>query len=143
MAYVLNKKLVRDTEQFNDYAYGILLPVQRGDTGYFRQGFESYEQAKSNLKNLLLTRKGERIMQPEFGSGLHELLFEQATDELEQRLQETIESTVGYWLPYINIEEVDIEMSDTMKDQNRANMTVKFRVGTDINTNEVTFTIQG
>ena len=55
MAYVLNKKLVRDTEEFNDYAYGILLPVQKGDTGYFRQGFESYEQAKSNLKNLLLT----------------------------------------------------------------------------------------
>ena len=143
MAYVLNKKLVRDTEEFNDYAYGILLPVQKGDTGYFRQGFESYEQAKSNLKNLLLTRRGERIMQPEFGSGLHELLFEQATDDLEERLQETIENTVGYWLPYINIDEVDIEMSDELKDQNRANMTVRFRVGTDINTNEITFTIQG
>jgi phage baseplate assembly protein W len=143
MAYVLNKKLVRDTEEFNDYAYGILLPVQKGDTGYFRQGFESYEQAKSNLKNLLLTRRGERIMQPEFGSGLHELLFEQATDDLEERLQETIENTVGYWLPYINIDEVDIEMSDELKDQNRANMTVRFKVGTDINTNEITFTIQG
>jgi len=143
MAYVLNRKLVKDTEQFNDYAYGILLPVQKGDTGYFRQGFTSYEQAKSNLKNLLLTRRGERIMQPEFGSGLHELLFEQADAELEERLQETIENTVGYWLPYINIEEVDIELTDELKDQNRANMTVKFRVGADINTNEVTFTIQG
>ena len=143
MAYVLNKKLVRDTADFNDYAYGILLPVQRGETGYFRQGFESYEQAKSNLKNLLLTRRGERIMQPEFGSGLHELLFEQLTDDLEERLQETIENTVGYWLPYINIESVDIKMTDEMKDNNRADMTIVFKVGTDINTNEITFTIQG
>ena len=143
MAYIVKSKLVRDTEDFNHYAYGILLPVQRGETGYFRQGFTSYEQAKTNLKNLLLTRKGERIMQPEFGTGLHELLFEQMDDDLEVRLQETIETSVGFWLPYINIDEVDIQMTDEMKDNNIANMTIKFRVGNDISTQEITFTIQG
>lgn len=143
MAYIVKSKLVRDTEKFNDYAYGILLPVQRGETGYFRQGFTSYEQAKTNLKNLLLTRKGERIMQPEFGTGLHELLFEQMDDDFEVRLQETIETSVGFWLPYINIDEIDIEMTDEMKDRNRANMTIKFSVGNDISTQEITFTIQG
>ena len=43
--------------------------------------FTSFEQVKSNLKNLLLIRKGERIFQPNFGSGIHELLFEQFTDD--------------------------------------------------------------
>jgi phage baseplate assembly protein W len=143
MAYVVKSKLVRDTDKFNDYAYGITLPIQRGDTGYFRQAFESFDQAKANLRNLLLTRKGERIMQPEFGTGLHELLFEQMDDDLEIRLQEAMETSVGFWLPYINITEIDIEMTDEMKDRNIANMTVKFTVGKDIQTQEITFTLQG
>ena len=143
MAYVLDKKVVKDTKEFNDYAYGITLPVQRGNTVYFNQAFSSFEQAKTNLKNLLLTRKGERIMQPNFGTGLHELLFEPMTDEFETKLQETITKNVNYWLPYINIEEIDIEMTDEMKDNHTANMTIQFTVGNQIDTQQITFTIQG
>ena len=51
MAYILDKKIVKDTKEFNNFAYGITLPVQRGNTGYFSQAFNSFEQAKSNLKN--------------------------------------------------------------------------------------------
>ena len=36
MAYVLDRKVVKDTKEFNDYAYGITLPIQRGNTGYFK-----------------------------------------------------------------------------------------------------------
>ena len=143
MAYVIGKKVVKDTTEFNDYAYGLTLPVQRGDTGFFRQGFTSFEQARANLTNLLLTQRGERIMQPNFGTGLHSLLFEQATDDLEERLQLTIEESVNFWLPYINIDEIEITMTDEMKDNNRADISVKFTVGNDINTQEITFTIEG
>lgn len=143
MAFILKSKRVKDTEEFDSHAYGILLPVQRGDTGYFRQGFTSFEQAKSNLKNLLLTRKGERIMQPEFGTGLHELLFEQMTDDLESKLQDTIESSVSYWLPYILIQSVDIQMTDEMKDRNRADISIQFTVGNNIDLQEITFRLQG
>ena len=108
MAYILDKKVVTDTEEFSNQAYGITLPVQRGNSGYFSQAFSSFEQAKSNLRNLLLTRKGERIFQPNFGSGIHELLFDQATDELETRLQENITNSVNFWLPYINIDTIDV-----------------------------------
>ena len=38
---------------------------------------------RSNLKNLLLTKKGERVLQPNFGSGLQDLLFEPIDDEFE------------------------------------------------------------
>ncbi len=143
MAYVLDRKVVKDTKEFNDYAYGITLPVQRGHTGYFNQAFSSFEQAKANLKNLLLTRKGERIMQPNFGTGLHELLFEPMDSEFETQLQETITKNVNYWLPYINIEEIDIQMTDEMKDRHTANMTIQFTVGNQIETQQITFTIQG
>ena len=86
MAYELNKKIVIDTEEFNNFAVGITLPIQRGDDGYFRQSFKTFDQVRSNLKNLLLTKRGERILQPDFGSGLHDLLFNPATEKFEEDL---------------------------------------------------------
>jgi phage baseplate assembly protein W len=143
MAYVLDRKVVKDTKEFNDFAYGITLPIQRGNTGYFNQAFSSFEQAKSNLKNLLLTKKGERVMQPNFGTGLQALLFEQMDDEFETKLEETITKNVSYWLPYITIRQIDIEMTDEMKDRHIANMNIQFTIGNQIDTQEITFTIRG
>jgi len=143
MAYIIGKKVVKDTVKFNDYAYGIILPVRNGPTGYFEQAFTSFDQAKANLLNLLLTNKGERIMQPEFGIGLRELLFEQMTSEFETELEDAIIKNVGFWLPYINIKEIDVQMTDEMKDKHIANMNLKFTVGSELSTQEITFAIQG
>jgi len=143
MAFVLDKKVVKDTKEFNDYAYGITLPVQRGSTGMFRQAFSSFEQAKANLKNLLMTSKGERILQPNFGTGLHSLLFEQADDNLAENIEKVITSSVSFWLPYINIDEIDVKMTDEMKDQNKAEVSVKFTVGNQIDVQEITFKVEG
>ena len=143
MAYVLGSKIVKDTKEFDSYAYGITLPIKKGNTGYFEQAFTSFEQAKANLKNLLLTAKGERVMQPEFGTGLQSLLFEPMDDMFEDKLQDVITQTVSYWLPYINIEQIDVEMTDAMKDKHTAHMTIQFTVGNTIETQEITFTVRG
>lgn len=143
MAYILDKKVVTDTEEFSNQAYGITLPVQRGNTGYFSQAFSSFEQAKSNLRNLLLTRKGERVFQPNFGSGIHALLFEQATNDLESKLQENITNSVNFWLPYINIDTIDVNMTDEMKDRYIAEMKVQFTVGNVYEPQEITFLVEG
>ena len=91
MAYVIGNKLLKDTDpSLKSRAYGITLPVKVGTNGFFEQGFTSYEQAKSNLRNLLSTRRGERVMQPLFGSGLHSLLFEQIGDDFEFNLERTL-----------------------------------------------------
>jgi phage baseplate assembly protein W len=143
MAYILDKKIVKDTEEFSNSAYGITLPVQRGNSGYFDQAFSSFEQAKSNLKNLLLTNKGERILQPDFGTGLQELLFEQITDDLEIQLESLITDSVNFWLPYIDIDEIVVDMTDEMKDKNTAGIHLKFSVGGQFESQELTFTVRG
>ena len=143
MAYVISKKVVKDTTEFNDYAYGLVLPVRKGPGGFFEQGFTTFDQARSNLINLLMTQQGERVMQPNFGTGLHSLLFEQQTDELEQGIQETITQSVNFWLPYININTIEVTMTDEMKDNNKADIDVVFTVGDNIETQEITFTIEG
>ena len=99
MAIELGSKIVKDTKEYSNYAIGISLPIQIGKTA-FEQTFTTFEQVKSNIKNLLLTKRGERVMQPEFGSGLQELLFEQNVDDLEGRIQTTIEDSISQWLPF-------------------------------------------
>ena len=141
MAYVVGRKVVKDTKDFDAFAYGITLPVKRGNTGFFEQAFTSFEQAKSNLKNLLSTARGERIMQPEFGTGLHELLFEPMTTEFETSVQKEITNSVNFWLPYVTIEEIEIDMTDEMKDRHRATLNLTFRVGESIDTNQVSLEI--
>jgi phage baseplate assembly protein W len=145
MAYVIGNRIVKETDPtLNNRAYGITLPVKRGNTGYFEQAFTTYQQAKSNLRNLLATRRGERIMQPTFGTGLHSLLFEPMTDDIFQnRIQDTITQAVSFWLPYVNIQEIDIRMTDEMKDRNLAEMSITFSVNNQIQTDSVTFLIQG
>jgi phage baseplate assembly protein W len=143
MAFIIGRKVTKDLEEFDAFAYGITLPLKRGNTGYFEQAFTSFDQAKTNLKNLLLTRKGERIMQPEFGTGLHSLLFEQIDDEYESKIRETIIQNVSFWLPYINIENIEVEITDELKDRNRANLYLQFTVGNQIELQEITFTVQG
>jgi phage baseplate assembly protein W len=143
MAFIIGRKVTKDLEEFDAFAYGITLPLKRGNTGYFEQAFTSFDQAKTNLKNLLLTRKGERIMQPDFGTGLHSLLFEQIDDEYESKIRETIIQNVSFWLPYINIENIEVEITDELKDRNRANLYLQFTVGNQIELQEITFTVQG
>ena len=129
MAYEISKKVVIDTEEFNDYAVGLSLPLKNGDGGFFEQNFTSYNQAKSNLKNLLLTKKGERIAQPQFGSGLQSLLFEPIDSEFENKITDTITESVEKWLPYITIEDIFIDISDSNKDRNKVwrNLSKKYK----------------
>jgi phage baseplate assembly protein W len=140
MAIVLGQKNVKDTESFNDYAIGITLPIQITNTA-FAQSFTTREQVSSNIKNLLLTKKGERILQPEFGSGLQELLFDFNNDELPTKIEDTITEALEQWLPYVTIDSIDVEQTDYLKDRNRANVSIKFKIGEDVQLNEVTFTV--
>tara|TARA_R100000734_G_C3224822_1_gene34966 strand:+ start:10 stop:249 length:240 start_codon:yes stop_codon:yes gene_type:complete len=74
----------RENDLNPDVRIGLKLPFNRGNSGLFPQTETTLEQAGSNIKNLLLTAKGERVMQPEFGSRLRELLFEQQTEDLDK-----------------------------------------------------------
>jgi phage baseplate assembly protein W len=50
--------------------------------GSVKQNYVTTNQIHDNLRNLCLTMKGERPMQPDFGCDLYHLLFEPINDEL-------------------------------------------------------------
>jgi len=140
MAVELGRKIVKDTEEFDDYAIGISLPIQITNTA-FDQTYQTIDQVRSNIKNLLLTRRGERILQPEFGSGLQEVLFEFNNDDVSAEIETTITESLEQWLPYVTVEEIEIEQTDYLKDRNRVNVSITFRVGDNPSLEVVTFTV--
>ena len=85
---------------------GLSFPLRRDKFNDFAMTKNSLQQASDILKNLLLTYPGERVGQPEFGSKLRELCFEQIDDNLPERIEEEVRKAISIWLPYINVTEV-------------------------------------
>jgi len=142
MAYELSKKIVIDTEEFNNFAVGITLPIQKGETGYFRQSFQTFEQVKSNIKNLLLTKKGERVLQPDFGSGIHDLLFNPATEKFEEDVENTINRALEKWLQYVIVQDINVDVSKEYTDNNQASVSIKFKQEGQQKLGTVTFLVE-
>lgn len=83
----------------------------RGGASVFQQSYTTEEQAISNLKNLLLTFKGERIMQPEFGTLIRKSVFEQNTLGFVDSLKESLLEDIERWLPYIIVSDIIINQN--------------------------------
>ena len=141
MAVILGKKLVIDSKQFEDYAIGITLPIQIGNTA-FNQSFVTADQIKSNIKNLLLTKKFERLMQPEFGSGIQELLFNMNDEMFADNLENNIVDTLSKWMPFVNVETINIQQPNDYKDSNKVEVSVSFRISDTQILDTVTFNVQ-
>lgn len=95
-----------------DKALGITLPTRLGANGYFESTTNVAIQIKSNLTNLLLTQKGERIMQPNFGCDIHRIIFEPMTDDGLAEVRATIESAISTWMPFVQLKDVKITKNE-------------------------------
>lgn len=111
---------------------GIKVPIQLGQQGYFNQTFSSLEEAKSNLFNLLLTRKGERPMQPEFGVDIYGQLFNQLTSDVGNHIEQEVRNAVEMWLPYVELTKVAVDMSKENIENNKLDIKIEFGLRRDL-----------
>lgn len=94
-------------------AIGISLPLN-GNTG-FSLTYNTTDQIKSNIKNLVLTNKGERVMQPNFGCNLTSFLFENKTFDTEDTIKEIIKDQIELWLPYVGVNDIQVQFNDQQR----------------------------
>ena len=65
------------------------------------------EVARQNLKMVVLTNPGERIMLPNFGVGIKTYLFQNADTFVFEEIEEKIRQQVRTYLPYITIDNIN------------------------------------
>ena len=86
-------------------AIGVVFPLM--SDGIFQKSFTIKEQIKTNIINVLLTEKGERVNMPNFGCGLKAKLFENnpAADEIKDLINFQLREHV----PQIDVQEVEVD----------------------------------
>lgn len=80
---------------------------------------------KQSVKNLILTNKGERLMQPEVGSKIRSLLFENFSPQTVQLCKDYIRETIENFEPRAQIIEINASPDP---DNNNLNVGVTFAV---------------
>jgi phage baseplate assembly protein W len=103
-------------------AIGVGLPFNK--PGVFKSTFSTKDQTKSNIVNLLLTNKGERIMNPEFGADISYLLFEGMTDSNIANIQDKVTTAINNYIPQIIVDSVDVVYDPTYY---TINITINYR----------------
>jgi phage baseplate assembly protein W len=127
MAIELGKVNVTDLTENNYKVLGIGINKASNLSGIFSVNYTTLSQAKDSLQNLILTRKGERMMQPEFGCDVWKLLFEPlVAGNIESSIETSITSAVETWLPYLNIDEIIFDYNENDIDTNKIILDIKF-----------------
>ena len=90
--------------------------------------YTTRDQIKANLINYMLTNKGERVMNPEFGSNLRALLFQQIDDgDLDDMLAQ-IQMNVTTQFQTVQVKELLFHKSNEAKNRNEINFTMTYQV---------------
>ena len=109
---IINKKVkpLKNDRDENVFI-GIDLPFRKsdGNSGWFESTSTTFKAVRNNIKSLLLTEKGQRIMQPSLGLNLKKYLFEQMTDDLIISIENDIQQTFSFWLPFVLIQNIEIK----------------------------------
>lgn len=83
------------------------------------------EAIKRSLRNLVFTRKYERLFQPQINAGIHDLLFENFGSIQLVTLRSRIEQTIVNFEPRVT--EVSVELLEN-QEEHHLTMNIYFRV---------------
>jgi phage baseplate assembly protein W len=92
---------------------------------------ESYKNAiRQNLKNLILTSPGERMMDPEFGVGIRNFLFENNNVELYADIESTILEQVERYMSFVEIVNIGFNRTSDLpiNEENGFSITLTFYI---------------
>ena len=89
---------------------GILTPVSFAQSGgtLFSMSFDVQTQIKDNLKNLLLTNRGERLMLTDFGVNLLPLVTEYTNEDVVTSAISRISTAVQKYMPFLELENFEV-----------------------------------
>jgi|18_taG_2_1085343.scaffolds.fasta_scaffold13233_2 hypothetical protein len=107
-------------------SYGVALPLQLDSADGFTMIKSIGSLARQNLKMLILTIPGERVMEPNFGVGLPMYLFENYGQNTMSQIDSKIREQVGIYMPAIEINNIDFGIIDP--DSNYLGIAIEYSI---------------
>lgn len=83
------------------------------------------EAVKESIKNLILTDKGERLMQPLIGGNIRAMLFENITPAVLKMIEEQVRTTIEEYEPRAELIDVNVK---SRIDDNKVEVTIRFYI---------------
>jgi Bacteriophage baseplate protein W len=81
---------------------------------------------RSSLQILLATAQGERIMRPDFGCNLDEMIFESLTTTFKTYIKDLITTAILYYEPRIDVNKIDL--NDTGELEGRILISIDYTI---------------
>ena len=122
------KRFIEDRD--SRVSVGLDLPIARqaGDQmGYFATTKTTMDAIKNDIRLLLMTQKGERLFQPLLGMNIRRFLFEQITNDTAVEIENDIVDTFQIWLPFVDLQNIDVDLSDQNRNKIKINITFNVR----------------
>lgn len=121
-------------------ALGLKLPLRLGQNGYFETNIATVDQISDNIKNLLLTKPGERRFNNEFGSGIYKLLFDQRDVEVTKTIiVDIVQRDIDRFLNGVIVNNVNVNISPLQPENNDEN---SIYIGIDFTYNQINGTTE-
>lgn len=93
-------------------AVGLAYPFSEfsisGSSTPFNLNYTTRDQIKSNLTIFFTTNKGERPLNPNYGGGLKDILFEQLTSNTFEIVEKRIKDNLSVYFPEVKLVNLDV-----------------------------------
>jgi phage baseplate assembly protein W len=90
---------------------GISWPMGVDHTGSLRMS-EGPADLDRSIRVVIATAPGERVMRPEFGCRVWDMLFEPVTANLLGQMAQAVRDALAQWEPRASIEDVNVRQDD-------------------------------
>ena len=107
-------------------SFGVALPLALDSNDGFVMLKSVKKLIKQNLKMLLLTNPGERVMEPDFGVGVKQFLFQNFGSGTEGQIDSKIREQVNIYLPVVSIIDITFGIADA--DNNRLAFSIFYAI---------------
>lgn len=104
-------------------AVGVNIPFNA--PAVFQSNYLTKDAIKNNLINFFLTNPGERYLNPTFGGGLRDFIFEQITKQETDFLLQDVSNKINLYFPSIDVKSLEIF---SMDDENTIKIELTYAV---------------
>lgn len=98
-------------------------PLSFDDTDGFQNVQSTKELVTFHLKNLLMTSRGEKISDPNYGVGIRRFLFELETVDVESSVESEISDQISVYLSYLNVRDLTVSLNNQ-----EMRISIKYRI---------------